>query len=354
MRARATGAYVAGVLAMALLAGCGDGPEPPDDTDTPDADDVAPSNPQWDDESPLDAYLRVVLGDFESDDAYADPLRAPAEEAVSACMAQAGFEYHPMLEEPSYVSGGWRDLPHAVEVAEEFGYGFSIEAEGRGNGTARWSVPNQEGQAERANREYKESLSPAARAEYERVLLGDPLAVLEEGYDEMTDGGCYTRSYAEISTLMWPTEFAAVIDAMGEIYAQVESDPRVADAQRAWTSCMADAGYPDLTQLRDAQSFVDGLISRFVAENADRIDRSLAENEYDAIKASVPAELAELQAAERAVAVADATCRETSGYTRLHDEVTIEYEQDLVDRYRDDLEAWVAMVRERDADQTGD
>src|SRR5690606_7720184 len=155
---------------------------------------------------------------------------------------------------------------------------------------------------------------------------------LEEGYDEMTDGGCYTRSYAEISTLMWPTEFAAVIDAMGEIYAQVENDPRVVEAQRAWTLCMADAGYPDLTQLRDAQSFVDGLITRFLAENADRIDRTLAESEYDAIRASVPAELAELQAAERAVAVADATCREDSGYTRVEHEVTLEYEQDLVDR----------------------
>lgn len=346
MRVRAAAACAAGVLAAALLAGCGPGQASPGVPEPPDPGDVAPSNPQWDDESPLDAYLREVLGEFESDDAYADPLRAPAEEAVAACMAEAGFEYHPMLEEPSYVTT-WRELPHTVEVAEEFGYGFSIEAEGRGNGTARWSVPNQEGQAERANREYKESLSPAARAEYERVLLGDPLAVLEEGYDEMTDGGCYTRSYAEISTLMWPTEFAAVIDAMGEIYAQVESDPRLVDAQRAWTLCMADAGYPDLTQLRDAQSFVDGLITRFLAENADRIDRTLAESEYDAIRASVPAELAELQAAERAVAVADATCREDSGYTRVEHEVTLEYEQDLVDRYRDELDAWVAQVRER-------
>jgi hypothetical protein len=261
MRVRAAAACAAGVLAAALLAGCGPGQASPGVPEPPDPGDVAPSNPQWDDESPLDAYLREVLGEFESDDAYADPLRAPAEEAVAACMAEAGFEYHPMLEEPSYVSGGWRDLPHTVEVAEEFGYGFSIEAEGRGNGTARWSVPNQEGQAERANREYKESLSPAARAEYERVLLGDPLAVLEEGYDE--------------------------------------------------------------------------------------IDRTLAESEYDAIRASVPAELAELQAAERAVAVADATCRDTSGYTRVETEVTLEYEQDLVDRYRDDLEAWVAQVRER-------
>ena len=353
MSGRATGGWAAGLLAAALLAGCSDGPEPPADTDTADADDVAPSSPLWDDESPLDAYLREVLGEFESDDAYADPLRAPAEEAVAACMAEAGFEYHPVLEEPTYVTT-WRELPHTVEVAEEFGYGYAIEAEGRGTGTARWSVPNQEGQAERANREYRESLSPAARVEYERALMGDPSAVLEEGYDEMTDGGCYSRAYAEISTLMWPTEFAAVIDAMAEIYAQVESDPRVVEAQRAWRTCMADAGYPDLTQFLDAQLLVDGLITRFLAENADRIDRTLAESEYDAIRASVPTELAELQAAERAVAVADATCRETSGYTRVHDEVTLEYEQDLVDRYRDELEAWVAMVREREATGTVD
>ena len=86
------------------------------------------------------------------------------------------------------------------------------------------------------------------------------------------------------------------------------------------------------------------MVSEFTITNAGRIDHSLAESEYDAIKASVPAELAELQAAERALAVADATCREDSEYNRVHHEVTIEYEQDFVDRYREELDAWVAAV----------
>lgn len=332
MRGRVLGAAL---LTAALLSGCGQAREP---ADRADPDDDAPA------EGTLGEYLRQIWGEWDPD--APDPARARAEELVAACMAEAGFEYFPMTEPPSYVRID-RELPVTVEVAEEHGYGMSIEAEGRGTGTRTWWAPAQETQAERANREYRESLSPAARPEYDRALNGDPGAWLEEEPDPAMAYGCQGRGYDDAYRFLRPTEFAEVIDAMDEVHAQVEQDPRVADALRVWRSCMAGAGYPDLTELVDARVLVDSTIRQFLTENAGRIDRSLAESEYEAIKASVPAELAAVQAEERAVAVADATCRESSGYDRTHREVTAEHEQAVVDEYRDELDAWAEMARER-------
>lgn len=339
---RTKGACVAGLLAVALLAGCTGGSEPPDDAVVEDPADA-----------PLDAYLDEIWGDREWDPAggdpdAADPTRTRAEELVAACMAEAGFEYHPMIEMPSYVSIS--PQPQSVEDAQAFGYGLSIEW-APGSGTGRWPASPQETAAERANREYTESLSPAARSEYERALMGDLGAVLDEEFDPATDAGCTGRAYDEAGRTVRPPEFAEVIEAMDQAWTQVEEDPRVVDARRGWAPCMAEAGYAGLDEFQDAQIVADSMVSTFRTTHADRIELSLAESQYDAIKASVPTELAELQAAERALAVADLTCRETSGYDRVHDEVTAEYEQEVVDAYRDELDSWVAMVRERDADQ---
>lgn len=324
------------VLLGAALPGCSRPQEVPDA--------VGPT-------APLEAYLDEIWGDREwdpgdGDPDAADPTRLLAEELVAACMAEAGFEYHPMVEMPSYVSIS--PQPRTVEDAEEFGYGLSIESAGPGTGTGRWAASPQETPAERANREYKESLSPAARMEYELALMGDPGAALEEGYDPATDGGCQGRAYEEAGRTVRPPEFAEVIEAMDQAFWQAEEDPRVVDARRGWGPCMAEAGYPGLDQFTDARILADSMVSSFRAANADRIDLGLAESQYDAIKASVPDELAELQAAERALAVADVTCRETSGYDRVHREVTAEYEQQVVDRYRDELEAWAARERAED------
>ena len=45
------------------------------------------------------------------------------------------------------------------------------------------------------------------------------------------------------------------------------------------------------------------------------------------------------------MAVADVTCCDEVGYTRIRQEVENEYEQAIVDTYRDDLEAWVAVAQ---------
>src|SRR5665647_816626 len=139
-------------------------------------------------------------------------------------------------------------------------------------------------------------------------------------------------------------QFTELNAAINQMWTDVEEDPRVGEALTGWGSCMATAGYPDLAQLVDAENLVNELWNRFNAANGNRIDLSLGETEYDAVKASIPEELAELQAKEIAVAVADVTCRDEVGYTRIRRDVETEYEQAIVDTYRADLEAWVDAV----------
>lgn len=318
----------AALVTLVLLAGC---------SASQDVDDEA-------EPLSLDAYLAEIWGDRDPDDP--DPTRAQAEELVAACMAEAGFEYEPMVEVPSYVQIV-PSLPVTVDVAREFGYGWSIEAGGPGTGTMAWQAAPKETAAERANREYVESLSPAARAQYQSALMGDS-TIVDEADAETVERGCTGRSYDEVAQADTPPVFTEVRDELDQVFWLVEEDPRVIDAQRPWGSCMAGAGYPGLVEFGDAQTLVQSMVSRFMSDNVARIDRTAAETDYDAIKASVPEELAALQAEEIAVALADANCREDSGYNRTYQDVTDEYETAFVEKYRDELEAWAAAVRQPD------
>lgn len=89
----------------------------------------------------------------------------------------------------------------------------------------------------------------------------------------------------------------------------------------------ADVGPTNLT-------LVDG--SRRGAEDAGC--RGWAERTHDARTSGQ---------AEVAVATADLRCREETGYARAHRDVDRELQQRFVQEHRDELDAWIAAVRER-------
>lgn len=109
---------------------------------------------------------------------------------------------------------------------------------------------------------------------------------------------------------------------------------------------MAESGYPGLTAILDAENLVNDLVNDFMAANFAGMDP-----DYEAIRAGASEELTALQAEEISVAVADAACREDVGYNNIEREVSDEYEQAVVDQYREDLEAWVEVTREQKAAQ---
>jgi hypothetical protein len=294
--------------------------------------------------APLDAYLDEIDGWWDEDTV--DAKQAQAEELIAACMAEAGFEYYPVTDTD------WQGKSMAgigtLEFAEEFGYGYTLESDGPGTGTFYWPLPPEQSPAEQANRAYVESLSAAAEREYNTALLGvlmDPIEDPDTFDWEAADRGCIGRAQDQVNEPdATQPEFSEVRDAVNQVGQQVEEDPRVTDATRAWSGCMAEAGYPGLTAIIDAENLVNDLVNDFMIANFPQMDP-----EYDEIRASVPEVFAALQAEEIAVAVADATCREDVGYNLAYRDVNTEYQQAVVDQYRDELEAWVEVTREQQA-----
>lgn len=291
---------------------------------------------------PLDAYLDEIGGGWDT-----DALTARVEELIAACMTEAGFDYVPVTGTTgeSISTAGYGTL----EFAEEFGYGYTFESDGPGTGTFYWPLPPEESPAQQANRAYVESLSDAAEQEYNTALIGDLLDPIEDPdtFDaEAIDRGCRGRANAQVNETNATPEFSEVLEAVNQVPQLVAEDPRVTEATTAWSGCMAEAGYPTLTAISDAENLVNDLVNDFMATNFPGMDP-----EYDAIRASAPEELAELQAEEIAAAVADATCREDVGYSRIEREVSDEYEQTVVDLYQEELEAWVEVTREQKAAQ---
>lgn len=318
------GRSLVGVATVLVLTGCsgGSAPEP------------APM-------SELDGYLDVILG------ADADPSVQPAwvrqaEEATAACMHEAGFVYHP----DETAGTGWTTMPReagTVAYAERYGYGETIETE-EGHPPGMWQQPL-EGEGQRLNREYVASLSPAAAAEYELALYGEPW----DGEGEFTPSGCQGLAHEEQAPdgYVGPAELRDVKLAVRDVYEKVASDPRVVDTRARWAVCMEDAGYPGFSEPIDALSHVGTVLwDEWQTRYLDATGSPSGVSDYDVVRTTIPDALVELQDAETALAVADATCRDEAGLRDVEQEVETQLENEIVETYRDDLDRWLAWARE--------
>lgn len=329
------------VLVVPLLVGC-EG-----------ADAAADDGAQNAATSPLDPYFAEIFGDVRPEDP--NPWAVQAEELVAACMAEAGFEYRP----DDKAGMGGTTVPEeigTVAFAEQYGYGVSIPLEGSSTPLFWAEAPVSE--AVTWNQEYRAALSPEAQVAYDVALDGvyaDPSSPDRppEGEYDPSLNGCRGASYAEIypDGAVGPAGLGDVKRAVADVWLAVEEDPRVTETLAAWSSCMADAGHPGLAQIIDAQNVLYTEIwPRWQDSWATATGSGLGVTDYDVVRLQIPDGLAELRAAEVELAVADARCREESGYLEAHEAVELELETEIVETYRADLDAWVTWVRENRRD----
>ncbi|GEK23247.1 hypothetical protein [Cellulomonas xylanilytica] len=203
------------------------------------------------------------------------------EDRTRACVADAGFLY-------------WPDDPHnelsqdTLPFARAWGYGgLSI------------SVPT----AAEQNTAYAGTLSPQDRERYEAVLDGCATApVLEPAQDWASD-----------------PDFAGLhADYEEWIFAAID-DPRVHAGDAAWSACMSEAGH-DVATPDEAE-----------------LQASAATHGGNVLFTDDP----EVQAAEIALAVADLTCRDSTGYRETTRAAWHTLQQEFVDAHREQLEALV-------------
>ena len=201
------------------------------------------------------------------------------EERTRTCVADAGFTYWP--DDPN------NELTQdTLPFARRWGYGgLSIPAATSADHNAA----------------YVRTLSPQDRERYDATLAACSVAPVEAPAEDWQVDPDFADLHADLEAWV-----LAVID-----------DPRVHVADAAWSACMADAGH-------DVGS-PDG------AE-----DQAAAATEGGVFPTP------EVQDAEIALAVADLTCRASTGYEESTRAAWHAVQQEFVDAHRGQLDALVA------------
>jgi hypothetical protein len=210
------------------------------------------------------------------------------EASIATCMGDAGFEYVPI--DPVTFREGMGSLAAVpgltdAEFVEQYGYGFST------------LPPTQVFRFGEENTAIYDALSAEDQVAYDRTIVGEAtentFVLMLENEDFEGAGGCTKAAIEEVfSEERLNPNFENPFDVL------VEQDERYVAAVQEWSGCMGEAGY-DYEAPEDAE---DEFLERLddLTKGAD--PATLSEGELD--------ELAELQAEERAVALADFECQE--------------------------------------------
>lgn len=255
------------LAATSLLAACGSDPSaPPGGTAT-----AAPAGP---------------LSDFLDADAPADSTAfweesdRKVQELTAECMQQQGFEYTPVVQSRTSPdpNAEANKLWGTRKYAEKYGFGIHLTPMGVLEPLEEFVDPNQE---------YVEAMSPAEQQAYWTALHGsgwaapvpdpvvgstpDPPSTTGETTSSqvmsgeqsvpiapdgpstapsvgMAEMGCNGRSAAEVygdrEALYDDPEVAAMWDEFKRASDEIGSEPDVVAATEAWSSCLADRGFP--------------------------------------------------------------------------------------------------------------
>jgi hypothetical protein len=291
------------VLGVTACGGAGPDHAAPDPTTPSESATVTPG--------PLEEYLGWT-GPASTDQYIADIVWR--ENRTSACMAEQGFEYWPVVPAPRDVTQGSGPVSYdSAEFVAEYGYGvwtgpdsgftFSSTADGS------------------ANHDYRAAMSRAGAAAYDEALAGP-----ETGDGTGTrEGGCldaWTDPQGDDAKALSASREDAIAFLDG-----ISGDPRIAEVDAAWASCLADQGY----SYANPPAAQDSVYQEYAAAAADG-------------NAPPPDVVAAGNEAEVRLATADHACRASTDWTRRHRAIELELQQEYVDAHRADLDALVASI----------
>lgn len=287
----------------------------------------------WED-SPLNSYLNAQAGMSEEEmNEHFAAQQQSIEEAVAECMTEQGFEYIP-VDQSQYgggmVSGDEWD-PDSREWVEEYGYGAV-------------NFPGSEQKPEQEfvdpNQEYVQSLSESEMAAYYETLHGPQPTEEELGEDgsyeyDPENAGCYGSAQLEVTgdDPYSSEEFKPIMDAINELYSEMQNDPALSELNAAWSSCMAEAGYSGFATQQDAQNSIYDEINAYYEGQTEHVEDDPA--------------LAEIQEGEIALALADLECRESTDYRQQSLRLQFEIEERFVQEHKAELEALKAALQEQ-------
>ncbi len=333
------------VLAVLALAGCSGGG----------GDGGSSKSNEWT-PGPLDEYQARIFGYSLDDERTDEELQAESdrqnrrvEELISACMADQGFDYTPAENNGGVVMSSDDDLDvewGTREFAEQYGYAISTDPWGdmdTGEST-EWVDPNAE---------YVEAMSESEATAWSEALYGPPIegdAEEAQEYD-WTTAGCSGAAQHEVYEGGAATdEFSGLQDELNRFYETVQADPRVAELDNAWASCMADEGFDSLTDVSTATDALytewNGLQGWEDPEYQAQMESWDWEAQPDGPPAPEVDEAAVKAFTEKEIkqAVADFACQEQVDYIAERMRIDHELQQEFVDQHGDELEAWATAA----------
>ena len=377
---------IALISAVVVAASACGGSDETTEAQPPDTQSTATTDPANQDEEAasgggepetLEDYLGSTFFGIDPEEQAANLARQEqqVQEMIAECMAQEGFEYIPTVRPFNDAGFG---APGDVELAKDIGFGITTRY---GETTPpgfeeHWTDPNEA---------IIGALSESERSAYNDTLYGSSVssggfgsdsdsatAAVDDGSDSgevVDDGGfngCSGEAYMEVYAYEELAEIYELLDleSLGE---RVEADPRVADIIVDWSECMDAQGY----DYEDPESMYEDVYSDLQERFAEIVGSTgvffdpltgMSEEEIEEfLTNSSPEELddfftqeqqtteqdidqealADLQAEERALAVANAEC--SGDLFERYTEIYREYEAALVDENR----ALLEQVRDR-------
>lgn len=208
---------------------------------------------------------------------------------IAACMGEAGFEYIPAgVDTVEAAMASIRTEPDMTREEFKTKWGFAV--------TTRFDNRAKQIELGEQNLAIYDSLSESDQVAYDRTLYGeDSDATFSFQFDEEDFepiGGCTRRAVeASFTPEQLDPNYVHPKDIL------VEADGRVAAAELAWSDCMGEAGYDYSDQ------------DEIIEEYEDRLDELLDGDDPEDLTGPRVEELADLQAEEIAVSLADYQCQ---------------------------------------------
>lgn len=285
----------------------------------------------------------------EEAQAESDEQNRKVEELVASCMAEQGFDYIPNTTNSGTVYVGEENSEiDPLEYARQYGYGMTTW-EDTPDGQA---MAEQDAQTEYVdpNQDTYEAMSESERAAWDAALWGAPQeydedADIEEYEYNWEDGGCYGVAQHEVYEVDNPgaavdqlredPQYTDLFTAMDNLYQTMQSDPKLTELNSQWSSCMADAGYPDFTTAEDAMMSVN--------DELNALYEAVPEEAYNDPNFTGP-DMTEIKKLEIETATADYTCRDKVDYDDEMLRIQFDLEQQLMDDYSAEIESLLAAV----------
>ncbi len=282
-------------------------------------------------DTPLGAYMASVWGSDLSEDEMQERSERDnreREELIAACMKDQGFEYEPNVDNGgTYYSSGDEWKPDDREWGAQYGYGMV-------NWPGRDEMQNQAPDEEYVdpNQDYIDSLSESEQAAFWEALHGPQPSEEEMSEDGSYEynwetAGCYGSAQHEMEAddPLTSEKHKPVMDAINEFYMAMDTDPRFAEIDDAWASCMADAGYPGYAKQADAQQGFSEELNAYYENQTEWVEDD--------------PELAKLGEEEIDLALVDLDCREKTDYREKRQAIATELESEFIKDHKAELDA---------------